>query len=101
MSIAASRFPPSLTIGPFAQARGNVALPGSKSISNRTLLLSALAAGTTTLESLLDADDTARMLEALALLGVRIERDRATGTCVVHGTDGRLLQRTAKLSLGN
>src|SRR5206468_7531208 len=48
-----------------------------------------------------DADDTARMLEALALLGVRIEHDPATRTCVVHGTDGRLPQRNAQLSLGN
>ena len=90
MSIAVSRgdFPSSLTIGPFARARGNVSLPGSKSISNRTLLLSALGAGTTTLGNLLDADDTARMLEALALLGVRVERDPATRTCVVHGTAG-------------
>ena len=103
MSIAVSRgdFPSSLTIGPFARARGNVSLPGSKSISNRTLLLSALGAGTTILGNLLDADDTARMLEALALLGVRVERDPATRTCVVHGTAGQLPQRRAKLSLGN
>src|SRR5437764_1660849 len=103
MSIAVSRgdFPSSLTIGPFARARGNVSLPGSKSISNRTLLLSTLGAGTTTLGNLLDADDTARMLEALALLGVRVERDPATRTCVVHGSAGQLPQRRAKLSLGN
>jgi 3-phosphoshikimate 1-carboxyvinyltransferase len=65
------------------------------------LLLSALAEGTTTLRNLLDADDTDRMLEALTALGVRIERERATTRCVVHGTGGHLPQHRAKLFLGN
>ncbi|TAG73879.1 MAG: 3-phosphoshikimate 1-carboxyvinyltransferase, partial [Burkholderiales bacterium] len=49
---------------------GNVRLPGSKSISNRALLLAALAKGTTTLTGLLDSDDTQVMRGALAALGV-------------------------------
>ena len=53
-----------LDLGPVTRVEGVVALPGSKSISNRTLLLSALADGTTTLIGLLDADDTAHMLDA-------------------------------------
>ena len=88
-----------LDLAPIARAEGEVALPGSKSISNRTLLLSALARGTTVLEGLLDADDTAHMLEALRILGVAIDR---TGTeCVVHGAGGAFPNRTARLYLGN
>jgi 3-phosphoshikimate 1-carboxyvinyltransferase len=88
-------------LGPLAHARGTVSLPGSKSISNRILLLAALAEGTTTLRNLLDADDTERMLEALTALGVRFERDRAAMRCAVHGADGHLPERHAKLFLGN
>ena len=93
--------PAAIALGPLARARGTVPLPGSKSISNRTLLLAALAEGTTTLRNLLGADDTDRMLEALTALGVRIERDRATTRCVVHGAGGHLPERRAKLFLGN
>jgi 3-phosphoshikimate 1-carboxyvinyltransferase len=53
-------------------ARGVVRLPGSKSISNRILLLAALADGVTTIRGLLASDDTARMLDALGALGVSI-----------------------------
>ena len=61
-------------------------LPGSKSISNRTLLLAALASGTTRLFGLLDADDTAHMLDALRTLGVLVERTPDAAT--VLGTGG-------------
>jgi 3-phosphoshikimate 1-carboxyvinyltransferase len=88
-----------LEIAPIARTEGEVALPGSKSISNRTLLLSALARGTTVLEGLLDADDTAHMLEALRTLGVAIDRNGAT--CVVHGAGGRFPNGSARLYLGN
>jgi 3-phosphoshikimate 1-carboxyvinyltransferase len=54
---------------PLATAGGSVVLPGSKSISNRVLLLSALCAGRTTLHDLLDSDDTRVMLDALQALG--------------------------------
>jgi 3-phosphoshikimate 1-carboxyvinyltransferase len=93
--------PPALTLGPFARAAGEVSLPGSKSISNRTLLLAALAQGTTTLTHVLDADDTARMLDALAALGVAIERDAANERATVRGIEHRFPVRSAKLSLGN
>ncbi len=83
----AATLPPALTLGPFGRAAGTVALPGSKSISNRTLLLAALASGTTALEHVLDADDTMRMLDALSALGVPIERAGAAGRITVHGVD--------------
>lgn len=57
-----------------SHAEGTVKLPGSKSISNRTLLLAALANGTTEIRDLLVSDDTARMLEALEKLGVKLEK---------------------------
>jgi 3-phosphoshikimate 1-carboxyvinyltransferase len=101
VNFPAGSFPSSLTIGPFAYARGNVTLPGSKSISNRTLLLAALASGMTTLNNLLDADDVDRMLEALAILGVQVEREGNTQTCAVHGSGSRFPQHRAQLFLGN
>ncbi len=97
-------FPAQLPLPPAQHAAGVVTLPGSKSISNRTLLLSALADGTTTLHNLLRADDTDRMLEALALLGVRVDDGSATagpGVLRVHGTGGRLPVGQADLFLGN
>ena len=67
-------------------ARGAVRLPGSKSISNRVLLLAALAAGETTVHGLLDAEDTRVMREALERLGVPItERAEAL---TIHGAGG-------------
>jgi len=64
---------PHLDIPPLLGAAGTVRLPGSKSISNRVLLLAGLSAGTTTVHDLLDSDDTQVMLEALRTLGCRIE----------------------------
>ena len=91
----------SLALAPVAHAAGTVALPGSKSISNRTLLLAALATGTTRVRGLLDADDVERMLEALATLGVRIDRKPSRPEVVVHGTGGAIPARRASLFLGN
>ena len=62
-----------------------VALPGSKSISNRTLLLAALSDNVCEIHSLLKSDDTDRMLEALDKLGVHIE-SLPEGRLKVHGT---------------
>ncbi len=77
-----------LDIPPLARAGGTVRLPGSKSISNRVLLLAGLAGGETTIEGLLDADDTRVMLDALRGIGcgVQVEGDRAQ----VQGIDGQL-----------
>jgi 3-phosphoshikimate 1-carboxyvinyltransferase len=88
-----------LDLGPFSRASGTVRLPGSKSISNRVLLLAALAEGETTITNLLDSDDTRVMLDALQKLGVRLKRDG--DTCVVTGTRGAFTARQADLFLGN
>jgi 3-phosphoshikimate 1-carboxyvinyltransferase len=90
---------PFLDIPPLAAAGGTVRLPGSKSISNRVLLLAALAAGTTTVHDLLDSEDTRVMLDALAALGCRIER--AGGALRIDGIDGKLQTPGASLFLGN
>ena len=63
-----------LDLAPIHRAHGDIVLPGSKSISNRCLLLAALADGVTIIRDLLDSDDTARMLEALKSLGVEMEQ---------------------------
>lgn len=88
-----------LTLGPLARARGAITLPGSKSISNRVLLLAALASGPTNVRSLLDSDDTRVMLGALRALGVAWTRDGADVR--VEGASGRFTSRSAKLFMGN
>jgi 3-phosphoshikimate 1-carboxyvinyltransferase len=93
------QFPPFLDLGPFAMAAGSVRLPGSKSISNRTLLLAALAHGVTEIRDLLEADDVERMLEALVRLGVQV--DHRDGAVFVSGCGGRFPNLAADLFLGN
>ncbi len=88
-----------LDLPPLLAAGGTVRLPGSKSISNRVLLLAGLSRGTTVIHDLLESDDTRVMLDALAALGCRIERD---GRVVrVEGTGGALAAREADIFLGN
>lgn len=89
-----------LTLPAVHHARGTVKLPGSKSISNRTLLLAALAQGNTDIHELLASDDTQRMLEALRTLGVHLQQ---TGDhqWQVQGTGGYFPVKQAKLFLGN
>jgi 3-phosphoshikimate 1-carboxyvinyltransferase len=88
-------------VKPIAHAAGEVRLPGSKSISNRALLLAALAEGTTALDGLLDADDTRMMIGALGALGVGVDVDFGAGTARVEGCGGRFPNRSAELFLGN
>ena len=67
--------PQAITLAPVKRINGEVTLPGSKSISNRALLLAGLAAGTTSMTNLLKSDDTKYMLKALEQLGVEIHHD--------------------------
>ena len=90
-----------LDLDPIATARGTVALPGSKSISNRTLLLAALSSGETRVHGLLDADDVDRMRDALTTLRIRVDLSASDADVVVHGTGGQIPVRAAKLFLGN
>ena len=91
---------PDISIGPFQRAQGLIVLPGSKSISNRALLLAALSTGTTTLKNLLDADDTQVMRNALRQLGLSVT-DQANNVCVVEGCGGQFPVREADLFMGN
>ena len=81
-----------LDLPALATAGGTVSLPGSKSISNRVLLLAALSQGTTTIHDLLDSDDTRVMLAGLKQLGCAITPDAVTPgqPIAVTGIGGRL-----------
>lgn len=83
------------------RAQGSVCLPGSKSISNRILLLAALASGDTLVRGVLAADDTERMLGALTTLGVALSPQSGTRDILIHGVGGRFPVRHADLFLGN
>ena len=88
-----------LDIPPLLSAAGDVTLPGSKSISNRVLLLCALCEGQTTVHDVLDSDDTRVMLDALRALGCGLRQD---GTQLhISGLGGKLPERELDLFLGN
>ncbi|MEY8874953.1 MAG: bifunctional 3-phosphoshikimate 1-carboxyvinyltransferase/cytidylate kinase, partial [Leptothrix sp. (in: b-proteobacteria)] len=90
---------PYLDLPPLRQAGGCVTLPGSKSISNRLLLLAGLSEGVTELVDLLDSDDTQVMLDSLARLGCEIVRDG--NLTRIRGFAGRPAVAQAQLFLGN
>ena len=89
-----------IDLPPLLSARGTITLPGSKSISNRILLLSALAQGTTVIRDVLLSDDTGRMLDALRTLGVGVEQ-LDTHVFRVAGCCGNFPVKQAELFLGN
>lgn len=90
-----------IDLAPIARVNGTVALPGSKSISNRTLLLAALARGTTEVKGLLAADDIHYMLEALKTLGIQWEQQGDSRDFIVQGAAGSFPVKSAELFLGN
>ncbi|WP_034298624.1 3-phosphoshikimate 1-carboxyvinyltransferase [Herbaspirillum sp. RV1423] len=94
-------YPRYIDLHPVAHVQGTVKLPGSKSISNRILLLAALSRGTTKIMDLLASDDTLVMLMALQQLGVKWEQVDGTQDYVVHGVDGVLPVHQADLFMGN
>jgi 3-phosphoshikimate 1-carboxyvinyltransferase len=99
MSIAPQ---PSLTLNPVSHISGEVTLPGSKSLSNRILLLAALAKGETRISNLLDSDDVRHMLNALRALGVSYTLSDDKSVCVVQGRTGVLdWDQPLTLFLGN
>ena len=92
-----------LDLPPLCRVGGDIRLPGSKSISNRVLLLAGLASGTTVIHGLLESDDTKVMLDALAALGCAIDRvvQGERDAIRITGTGGQLAVREADLFLGN
>lgn len=91
-----------LSLQPIQKINGELNLPGSKSVSNRALLLAALAKGTTELTNLLDSDDVRHMLTALSELGVSYRLSECKTRCLVKGLGGAFTQNKAlTLFLGN
>ena len=88
-----------LDIPALVSAHGVVRLPGSKSISNRVLLLAALSTGRTVVHDLLDSDDTRVMLDALVALGCKV--DRASDSIAITGLGDKPPASSAQLFLGN
>jgi 3-phosphoshikimate 1-carboxyvinyltransferase len=93
-------YPQHIDLEPVMHVEGAVRLPGSKSISNRTLLLAALSQGETTIHDLLASDDTMVMLGALRSLGIQWD-EIDERTIVVHGNGGVLPVGEADLFMGN
>lgn len=84
----------------FQSVSGQVTLPGSKSITNRILLLSALAEGSTTIMGALAADDTHHMIVALKKLQVNLTQ-KGNGDILIEGTRGNFKNKSAEIFLGN
>jgi 3-phosphoshikimate 1-carboxyvinyltransferase len=79
-----------LTLKPIAKIDGEINLPGSKSLSNRALLLAALAEGTTKITNLLESDDTRHMLNALKQLGINYTLSEDKTECTITGNAGAI-----------
>ena len=101
MTQHSKHYPPYIDLAPVMQVQGTVRLPGSKSISNRTLLLAALSDGMTEIKDLLASDDTLVMLNALQQLGVHWEQEGDTQNYRVHGVNGHFPRHQADLFMGN
>ncbi|XP_027335014.1 3-phosphoshikimate 1-carboxyvinyltransferase 2 isoform X2 [Abrus precatorius] len=90
-SVAAAEKPsmaPEIVLEPIRDISGTITLPGSKSLSNRILLLAALSEGTTVVDNLLNSEDVHYMLGALRTLGLRVEDDKTTKKAIVEGCGG-------------
>lgn len=95
-----------IVLQPIREINGTVKLPGSKSLSNRILLLAALSEGTTIVDNLLNSDDVHYMIEALKTLGLEVEEECGEKQAIVKGCAGRFpvgknRQKEIKLFLGN
>ena len=94
--------PALLPIIPFTgPVRGGVTLPGSKSITNRALILAALGPTTVTLRNALFSRDTRIMIAALRTLGFEITADESALTITITGGGGKIPQRDAPIEVGN
>lgn len=90
-----------LVLEPIQNISGEVHLPGSKSLSNRLLLLSAISKGQTEVYNILDSDDTSYMLNALNSLGIKYEISDDKTTCLIEGVGGPFSVPETDLYLGN
>ncbi|XP_026421585.1 3-phosphoshikimate 1-carboxyvinyltransferase 2-like [Papaver somniferum] len=97
---------PEILLQPINEISGVVKLPGSKSLSNRILLLAALSEGTTVVDNLLDSDDIHYMLRALETLGLGVKEDKENKRATVEGCSGKfpvgdVAKEEVELFLGN
>lgn len=100
-STTATPLPPELAIQPVGHPIDlDIAVPGSKSVTNRYLVMSALAGGEVALSGILHSDDTSFMADGLKTLGFRIEPDWGARTCRVWGQGGRIPAAGAELFVG-
>lgn len=84
-----------------APVHARACVPGSKSLTNRSLLIAALAEGTSVLTGSLDSEDTRIMFEALKQLGLKVEHDRQSGTMTIQGQGGIFPVKEAEIYVGN
>ncbi|WP_169980838.1 3-phosphoshikimate 1-carboxyvinyltransferase [Tautonia rosea] len=95
-------FPAEVTVTPLPQPpKASVRVPGSKSLTNRALVVAGLARGRSTLTGALDSDDTRVMIESLRRLGLSVEHDPASATIVIEGQGRHLPAEKADLFVGN
>jgi 3-phosphoshikimate 1-carboxyvinyltransferase len=95
-------YPEKLPIQPFTRpVRGSITLPGSKSITNRALILAALSNRTVTLRGALFSRDTRIMIAALHALGFKVQSNEESLTITVEGRNGEIPVREARLDVGN
>ncbi|MBP6506344.1 MAG: 3-phosphoshikimate 1-carboxyvinyltransferase [Opitutaceae bacterium] len=100
--LSSMSLPDPLPLQPFTHpVRGTVTLPGSKSITNRALILAALGKGATTLRGALFSRDTRIMIAALRELGFKVEADEAALTIRIEGHNGEIPVREARIEVGN
>jgi len=93
--------PDSISIATCGPIRGSIRPPGSKSITNRALIIAALAKGKSTLRGALASEDTQVMIESLTRLGISVEESQAGATLVIDGCGGTIAQPDADLFVGN
>lgn len=95
-------YPAQYEVRPLSRpVNGTFAAPGSKSLTNRALILAALAEGTSVLTGALASDDTAVMIASLQRLGFNVEANEAEETITVEGRGGEIPAKTAELFVGN
>ena len=96
-------YPPELTVtplpGPIASI--SVRVPGSKSLTNRALIVAAMADGASTLTGALDSEDTRVMVAALSQLGIEVQHDVESSTIRVQGSANKIPSRAADLAVAN
>ena len=96
-------YPDEITIEPWTgpPPRSVVHVPGSKSLTNRALIIAAMADGSSRLSGVLDSDDTQIMIEALKTLGIVVDHDPPKAEVRIKGCGGRIPSREAALQVGN